>query len=124
MLLDTQYRMHPAISLFPNSRFYEGRLIDGVQDSARFPPPTSFVWPVQAWPIAYVEVEGFETNDGSSKFNEAQAAATTNIVVDLLRRLFPRLTRLKQDSTSPTSLARPPSQCCQRRNGAGWWVSA
>ena len=28
-LLNTQYRMHPEISLFPSSTFYDGRLIDG-----------------------------------------------------------------------------------------------
>ncbi|KAL5984646.1 hypothetical protein ACLOJK_041266 [Asimina triloba] len=28
-LLDTQYRMHPAISAFPNSKFYDGQLLDG-----------------------------------------------------------------------------------------------
>lgn len=28
-LLDTQYRMHPEISLFPSQRFYDGKLVDG-----------------------------------------------------------------------------------------------
>lgn len=28
-LLDTQYRMHPEISLFPSTAFYQGKLIDG-----------------------------------------------------------------------------------------------
>jgi len=28
-LLDTQYRMHPEISLFPSKQFYEGKLVDG-----------------------------------------------------------------------------------------------
>jgi len=28
-LLDTQYRMHPEISLFPSTTFYDGKLLDG-----------------------------------------------------------------------------------------------
>ncbi|KAJ4802894.1 P-loop containing nucleoside triphosphate hydrolases superfamily protein [Rhynchospora pubera] len=28
-LLNTQYRMHPSISLFPNNRFYDGKVLDG-----------------------------------------------------------------------------------------------
>ncbi|KAH7398940.1 SEN1 N terminal-domain-containing protein [Phaeosphaeria sp. MPI-PUGE-AT-0046c] len=28
-LLDTQYRMHPEISMFPSQTFYDGRLLDG-----------------------------------------------------------------------------------------------
>ena len=78
--MDTQYRMHPAISLFPNSRFYDGRLQDGVADSQRVPPASCFVWPVPHWPIAYVDVQGNETTDGSSKSNEAQADATVSYI--------------------------------------------
>ncbi|KAJ3689681.1 hypothetical protein LUZ61_018845 [Rhynchospora tenuis] len=28
-LLNTQYRMHPSISIFPNNRFYDGKVLDG-----------------------------------------------------------------------------------------------
>ena len=34
-LLRVQYRMHPSISLFPNERFYEGKLEDGVEAAQR-----------------------------------------------------------------------------------------
>ena len=34
-MLDTQYRMHPAISEFPRRKFYEEKLIDGIDAEAR-----------------------------------------------------------------------------------------
>ncbi|EMG48117.1 ATP-dependent RNA helicase, putative, partial [Candida maltosa Xu316] len=34
-MLDTQYRMHPAISEFPRHEFYNGELKDGINESAR-----------------------------------------------------------------------------------------
>jgi superfamily I DNA and/or RNA helicase len=33
-MLTVQYRMHPAISAFPNVTFYGGRLVDGEVRSA------------------------------------------------------------------------------------------
>ena len=38
-LLDTQYRMHPAIANFPNDLFYNGELKSGVKAAER-PAPT------------------------------------------------------------------------------------
>ncbi|KAM9890755.1 hypothetical protein OXX79_011210 [Metschnikowia pulcherrima] len=32
IMLDTQYRMHPAISKFPKNTFYDGLLKDGVTE--------------------------------------------------------------------------------------------
>ncbi len=34
-LLNTQYRMHPWISHFPNQQFYEGKLENGVTEENR-----------------------------------------------------------------------------------------
>lgn len=34
-MLDTQYRMHPAISEFPRNKFYEGKLKDGITAANR-----------------------------------------------------------------------------------------
>ncbi len=38
LMLTTQYRMHPSISDFPNKRFYDGKLEDGVDKSDRAAP--------------------------------------------------------------------------------------
>ena len=38
MMLNTQYRMHPEISIFPAQWFYDGRLIDG--DNVQVRPST------------------------------------------------------------------------------------
>lgn len=65
-LLDTQYRMHPAIAQFPAAWFYAGRLKDGVTAQQK-PPPAGLAWPVPGWPVAVVEVSweaGLEWGDG------------------------------------------------------------
>ena len=46
-LLDTQYRMHPALSQFPSWRWYGGRLRDGVGEAQRG-PPRGVEWPLDA----------------------------------------------------------------------------
>lgn len=43
VLLQTQFRMHPLISEWPNQTFYKGMLLDGVSLSDRV-PPQGFPW--------------------------------------------------------------------------------
>ena len=43
-LLDTQYRMHPAISQFPSDCFYAGKIADGITAAHR-PDPKGLDWP-------------------------------------------------------------------------------
>ena len=54
-MLDTQYRMHPAIAQLPSDLVYAGRLKSGVEPAAR-PPPAGFDWPRREWPVALVPV--------------------------------------------------------------------
>jgi len=85
MLLNTQYRMHPAISLFPNDRFYKGKLIDGVEASER-PNPAGLLWNDWEVPIVFLPVEGGETTspDGASKENHAEAGWAARLLEGLL----------------------------------------
>merc|ERR1712232_1421371 len=60
MLLDVQFRMHPAIADYPSKQFYDSALKTGVVGAERLPPP-GFDWPVPGVPIAFVPVKGEET---------------------------------------------------------------
>lgn len=83
-MLDTQYRMHPGISMFPSDLFYGGKLNDGVSPPERR-PLQGFPWPREEFPVAFIPVtESFEIDDGVSKANEAEAIEVCNAVVALL----------------------------------------
>lgn len=120
-MLDTQYRMHPGIAMFPSDLFYGGKLLNGVSAPERR-PLAGFPWPREEFPVAYVPVNhGMEMDDGVSKLNEAEAAAACDAVAALLAggqctvsdiavvtpyaaqaRLIRRMTRqLTQDSGPP-----------------------
>ena len=85
LMLTTQYRMHPAISEFPNSRFYDNRLEDGINESDR-PAPLGLIWPDWDVPIAFLPVEGGEvlSPDGASKENPTEASWVVSLLLGLL----------------------------------------
>jgi hypothetical protein len=83
-MLDTQYRMHPAIAMFPSDLFYGGKLKNGVSAPERR-PLAGFPWPREEFPVAFVPVQGTEVDDGVSKLNEAEAAAAYDAVEALLK---------------------------------------
>ena len=84
-LLRIQYRMHPAISAFPNERFYDGRLEDGVEASERA-TPAGLLWPDWECPIAFLPIEGGEVRspDGTSKENPTEASWVARLLEDLM----------------------------------------
>jgi len=86
MLLDTQYRMHPAISDFPNRTFYQGRLVDGITAAER-PNPAGLLWNDWEVPMAFLPVNGDEllSPDGASKENPAEAGWVAKILENLLQ---------------------------------------
>lgn len=87
-LLSVQYRMHPALSGFPNTHFYAGRIADGVSPAAR-PLVEGVPWPKPECPVSVVSVEGRERAESTSFVNDAEAAAVKRIVVDLVRAGLP-----------------------------------
>lgn len=83
-MLDTQYRMHPAISMFPSDLFYGGKLNDGVSPPERR-PLQGFPWPREEFPVAFIPViDSFEIDDGVSKANEEEAMEVCHAVGQLL----------------------------------------
>jgi senataxin len=87
-VLDTQYRMHPAISRFPSLRFYGGRLRDGEGAEQRAARP----WLLPAGggalgPLAFHDVRGREEvpKGSASMVNRAEAHACLELYRLLLR---------------------------------------
>ena len=118
-MLDTQYRMHPRIAMFPSDLFYGGLLKNGVSAPERR-PLAGFPWPVEEFPVAFIPVKGIEMDDGVSKYNEDEAVAACNAVAMLMAggqclvsdiavvtpyaaqaKLIRRMTRRLQENTGP-----------------------
>ncbi|RKF61890.1 Helicase SEN1 [Erysiphe neolycopersici] len=62
-LLDTQYRMHPEISIFPSQEFYASRLVDGDNMAALRDKP----WHISSTlaPYRFFDVKGTQTKEAS-----------------------------------------------------------
>lgn len=91
-LLDTQYRMHPEISHFPNQYFYAGKLVDGPGTATSNQRP----WhsdPLLA-PFRFIDVSGGQEEAGRrnsgiesrSKMNELEAKIAANLIAMICRR--------------------------------------
>jgi len=118
-MLDTQYRMHPCIAMFPSDLFYGGKLRNGVSAPERR-PLAGFPWPREEFPVAFIPVHGVEMDDGVSKYNDLEAEAACRAVQALLEggqctvsdiavctpyaaqaRLIRRMTRQLMGATGP-----------------------
>jgi hypothetical protein len=83
LLLDVQYRMHPALAHFPSRAFYGGALRSGTRAAHR-PPPSGFPWPARYVPLAFLPCDGAERSEGTSHVNAAEADAVAAICRGLL----------------------------------------
>lgn len=84
-LLNTQYRMHPSISIFPNTSFYEGRISDASNVMEK-EPRRMYLPGSMFGPYSFINIEdGREERDelGHSKRNFVEAA----VIEEILNRL-------------------------------------
>jgi hypothetical protein len=88
-MLETQYRMHPAIADYPSQRFYQGRLITGSQlitsDSHSKPyhnDPSGRFRPFVFHNVPYT----IETNEGTSICNREEALYVVDLFEELVRK--------------------------------------
>lgn len=84
MVLNTQYRMHPSISSFPMSFFYQNLLHDGIAASDRLDQNIQFLWPnnTPAFFWHHKDSEG-TSSAGTSLLNPAEAILVTQALEHL-----------------------------------------
>ena len=84
IMLDTQYRMHPALIDFPSKCFYNDLLKSGVTIEERTKPLTiQFI--DQQRPLMFVDVnKGFERIYGANIFNEEEVKFVLKTIQSLL----------------------------------------
>ncbi|KAA1474060.1 P-loop containing nucleoside triphosphate hydrolase protein [Dentipellis sp. KUC8613] len=94
IMLDLQYRMHPAISRFPSSEFYNFSLLDGTVDaSGKIPshlhPPLSMHLPPHPTTghtpsVVFLDHGGAESFKDRSRVNWTEAHIVCSVIEDLL----------------------------------------
>ncbi|PXF47631.1 Helicase SEN1 [Gracilariopsis chorda] len=109
LLLDTQYRMHPAISSFPRRYFYNGRLVDdhSVQDENRARPYHRHSLRPKFGPYVFLDIsEGREkrTRDDKSVFNPAEAELAA-LIYTKLKKEFPQDPLFSAAAKTPGSVS-------------------
>lgn len=94
VMLDVQYRMHPAISRFPASEFYNQTLRDGTVDGVgnilpRLAPPISQHLSAHEQTgtrpsLIFLHHTGNESTKNRSKININEAHIVASVIEDLL----------------------------------------
>ncbi|OMJ86380.1 hypothetical protein SteCoe_12106 [Stentor coeruleus] len=83
-MLNYQYRMHPAIALFPSLSFYNKELKNGVTEYERHDRYSNFAWPSRS-PVFFYHVDSFEEHSSSGKSFVNRGEAET--VLEIIKRL-------------------------------------
>ena len=79
VMLDTQYRMHPALCAFPSIEFYDGKLKTADRCKGIEISESGFPWPPNTR-TAFVQVSSSEDLGHASKANASQASVAKEIV--------------------------------------------
>lgn len=91
IMLDTQYRMHPALIEFPSKTFYHGQLKTGVTPDLR-PLPSGLRFIDAKKPLMFVDVEdGVERIRGANIYNIEEAKLIVQTIESLLPKQRPLL---------------------------------
>eukprot|EP00933_Yihiella_yeosuensis_P044469 TRINITY_DN39627_c0_g1_i1.p1 TRINITY_DN39627_c0_g1~~TRINITY_DN39627_c0_g1_i1.p1 ORF type:complete len:786 (+),score=133.71 TRINITY_DN39627_c0_g1_i1:251-2359(+) len=83
LMLDIQYRMHPAIAQFPSRQYYKGQLRTGIRGGKR-PAPAGVNWPDMRAAVAFLPVDGREVKEGTSFANYAEVGAIETMLESIL----------------------------------------
>ena len=88
--LTVQYRMHPLLSEFSSTFFYDGFLQNGVTQADR-QRPHDFLWPRVGCPMMFWAIYGTEDqgNGGVSYLNRSEAQGVASILTSLLKNGIP-----------------------------------
>jgi DNA polymerase III delta prime subunit len=101
-MLDTQYRMHPGLCMFPSDAFYNGQLFTGVSRDSRA-PTKHWDWPSARAPACFIDAtEGQETDNYENPHE-------VRVVLDVLKQLLRdrSLRRLGEDGAYPVAIVTP-----------------
>ncbi|WVZ86865.1 hypothetical protein U9M48_033584 [Paspalum notatum var. saurae] len=77
-LLNIQYRMHPSISIFPNLRFYDKKILDGANVTQEG-HGRKYLEAAMFGPYSFINIDGRE-DPGRSKRNMAELAVILEIL--------------------------------------------
>lgn len=91
IMLDTQYRMHPALIDFPSKIFYNNILKTGIQPEQR-PTPKEINFINKQIPLMFVDVdESCEVIHGSNIYNRREVELVCQTIQTLLPHRQPTL---------------------------------
>ncbi|CAH9069934.1 unnamed protein product [Cuscuta epithymum] len=100
-LLNIQYRMHPSISLFPNMKFYEKKVINGT-NVTKAGYEKRFLKGEMFGPFSFINIRGSEDRDEScSTKNKAEVFAVAEIIAMLYKECLSSKQRVRVGCISP-----------------------